>query len=265
MKYHGNLLKMRSENQEKVHYFLELGPEEIAMNDLIGENIELKYLHQINCIRCGRKTSKSFAQGYCFPCFQSAPETEECVLRPELCRAQEGIARDMEYAKEHCLIDQFVYLSFTSGLKVGVTRSTQIPTRWIDQGATAAIRIARTPNRYTAGLIEVALKNYYADKTNWRNMLKDTEVTVDLEAERTNAQNYLSSELAQYALEGDSITFLEYPVQEIPEKINSLNLDKNDIITGKLVGIKGQYLIFETGGVLNVRSYGGYLVDLTVV
>lgn len=265
MKYQGNLSKMRSENQDEVHYFLELGPEEIPMNELIGETIELKYLHQINCIRCGRKTSRSFAQGYCFPCFQSAPETEECVLRPELCRAHEGVARDMDYAKDHCLIDHFVYLSFTSGLKVGVTRNTQIPTRWIDQGATAAVRIARTPNRYTAGLIEVALKDHYADKTNWRNMLKDTEVTVDLETERTTAQHYLDSELSQYALEGDTVCYLKYPALNLPDKIKSLNLDKNDSIQGKLVGIKGQYLIFETGEVLNVRSYGGYLIDLTVI
>lgn len=70
------------------------------------------------------KKSKSFAQGYCFPCFQRTPETEECVLRPELCKANEGVARDIDFAKEHCLIDHFVFLSYTINIKVRVTLNT---------------------------------------------------------------------------------------------------------------------------------------------
>jgi hypothetical protein len=42
---------------------------------------------------------------------------------------------------------------------------TQVPTRWIDQGAIEAVSIVEVPNRYLAGITEVAL-NYYADKTN---------------------------------------------------------------------------------------------------
>ena len=140
-----------------------------------GQEISMQYKGRINCLKCGRETKKSFAQGYCYPCFTTAPETEECVLRPELCRAHEGIARDMDYAKKHCLIEHVVYLSLTSGLKVGVTRNTQVPTRWIDQGAVKALELARTPNRYTAGLIEVALKSHIADKTNWRKMLSGSD------------------------------------------------------------------------------------------
>ena len=166
----GNIRKMESFHGEVINYFLPLGDQKVAMNELIGKSLSMEFQGQIHCIKCGRKTGKSFAQGFCYPCFTTAPETEECVLRPELCRAQEGVARDMEYAKQHCLGEHVVYLSFTSGVKVGVTRHTQVPVRWIDQGAIRAIEFARTPNRYTAGLLEVAMKAHIADKTNWRKL-----------------------------------------------------------------------------------------------
>jgi hypothetical protein len=258
----GNLLKMRSIlNVEKVGYYLPLSENEIFLNDFVGKNLELSYHGQINCIRCGRETSKSFGQGYCFPCFTSAPETEDCVFRPELCRAHEGIARDMDYARKHCLIEHFVYLSFTGTLKVGVTRNTQIPTRWIDQGATAAIIIASTPNRYTAGLIEVALKQIFADKTNWRNILKDITLQTDLIKEKETAINYLPAPLKSYALTRHEITNINYPVSYYPPRIISADFNKTPYISGILTGIKGQYLIFGNGAVVNIRKHGGYLIE----
>ena len=166
MEYTGNIKKMESRHGGPICYHLPLGDHRVEMNALIGKELNLDYHDKINCIRCGRETRKSFAQGFCYPCFTTAPETEECVLRPELCQAHKGIARDMEYAQKHCLSEQVVYLSLTSGLKVGVTRHTQVPTRWIDQGAVKAIELARTPNRFYAGLIEVALKAHIQDKTN---------------------------------------------------------------------------------------------------
>lgn len=262
MKMRGNLLKMRTVLVDPVEYYLSLGETEIVVNKLLNKEIKLRFLYQINCIRCGRKTSKSFAQGFCFPCFRSAPETEECVLRPELCRAHEGIARDMDYARQHCLNDHFVYLSFTSGVKVGVTRQSQIPTRWIDQGATAAIPIAKTPNRYTAGMIEVELKKHFADKTNWRTMLKGADLNFDLKEEKKKVQTHLSPDLSTYFIEEDEITEIYYPIKEAPVKIASINLDKTPYISDILIGIKGQYLIFQSDSVLNIRTYGGYLVEL---
>ncbi|NJM15800.1 MAG: DUF2797 domain-containing protein [Bacteroidales bacterium] len=194
----GNLQKMRTEHGQPVQYYLQLGKEELHVNNWIGKELYIDYQGVINCIKCGRVTNKSFSQGYCYPCFLSAPETEECVLRPELCRAHEGIARDMEFATAHCLIDHYVYFAVSSGLKVGVTRNTQVPTRWIDQGANCAMPIARTPNRHTAGLIEVALKQHYADKTNWRKMLSGQYPNIDLVQERDKVKALLHSELLLY-------------------------------------------------------------------
>jgi hypothetical protein len=260
----GSVRKMRSKLTETVKYSLPIGDKELEMNDFLGKEIKLEYMGEIHCIRCGRKTNKSFSQGFCYPCFITAPETEECVLRPELCMAHEGKARDMEYAERSCLSEQVVYLSVTSGLKVGVTRGSQVPTRWIDQGATKAIELSRTPNRYTAGLVEVALKAHMKDKTYWRAMLKnETSFAGDLLEEKNRATKLLSPELGAFRSESDQITEIQYPVLRYPEKVASLNFDKESVVNGVLAGIKGQYLIFDNNRVINIRKFGGYLVKMS--
>jgi hypothetical protein len=262
----GVLLKMHVEMGDVVSYYLPLGPDIIIMNKLIGSVIEFDFQGIIHCIRCGRITKKSFAQGYCYPCFTTAPETSECVLRPELCRAHEGISRDMKWSEGHCLQDHFVYLALSSGLKVGVTRSSQIPTRWIDQGAWKAIRLAKTPNRFLAGEIEVMLKAQMSDKTNWRSMLtNDIDRKIDLVAEKNKTSEFLPEKLSQYIFENDEIMEINYPVIRHPDKVKSVGFDKVNTIRGELNGIKGQYLIFSDGSVLNIRKHNGYLVNLITV
>ena len=259
----GNIRKMLSSLEEVVEYKLPLDNEQVPLNDLIGKMVILEYLHKINCIKCGRETKKSFAQGYCYPCFISAPETEECVLHPEKCQAQDGIARDMDYAREHCLIEHVVYLSVTSGLKVGVTRHTQVPVRWIDQGAVKVIELARTPNRYAAGLIEVALKAHMDDKTNWRRMLSgDGHDDISLPEIKSDALNHFPDHLKQHYIEENREWLIRYPVDTYPEKIRSMDFEKTSRIEGVLTGIKGQYLMFDGGRVINIRKYGGYLIKV---
>ena len=263
MEYTGNIRKMESALREIIFYNLPLGELKVDMNRLIGQEINMKYKGEIHCIKCGRRTNKSFAQGYCYPCFTSAPETEECILRPELCRAQEGVARDMEYAKRHCLIEHVVYLSFTSGLKVGVTRNTQVPTRWIDQGAVRVIELARTPDRYTAGLMEVSLKAHIGDKTNWRKMLSGPgNVETDLVLEKSKLTDSIPGNLKSFVTQDDHVLELVYPVSKYPEKIKSLDFHKEPHISGVLTGIKGQYLMLEGNRVINMRKFGGYLVNM---
>lgn len=260
----GNIRKMESAAGAVIQYQLPLGEQRVEMNSLVGHELRMEYLGRIHCIRCGRETRKSFAEGYCYPCFTTAPETEDCVLRPELCRAQDGISRDMEFAKKHCLIEHVVYLSFTSALKVGVTRNTQVPTRWIDQGALKAIELARTPNRYTAGLIEVALKAHINDKTNWRKMLSGSDATgVDMVQLKQEMAERVPVELQTHVSRDDHVTELAYPVLNYPLKIKSLSFDKEAIVQGQLNGIKGQYLMFEGHQVINMRKFGGYLVRLS--
>jgi len=217
----GNIAKMRTElNGTEAKYWLKAGEQEIEISSLLGKNFTFEYTGEINCVKCGRKTNKSFSQGFCYPCFTTAPETEECVLRPELCKAHEGQARDMEYAEQHCLKDQYVYLAVASSIKVGVTRHTQIPTRWIDQGASYALPIAKAPNRHTAGLIEVALKPVFGDKTNWRKMLaNDINTAIDLYVERQKAFDTLGSTFHEFLLKDEEIREITYPNIHFPEKV----------------------------------------------
>jgi len=260
----GNIIKMRSEMADPVQYFLPIGETEIPMNERIGKPIEFRFTGQINCISCGKKTKTSFSQGFCYNCLQTAPEASETIMRPELSKAHLGIARDMEWAREHDLIDHFVYLAVSGELKVGVTRHHQVPTRWIDQGASEAIILSKTPNRHIAGVIEVFLKNYYSDKTAWQAMLKNTTSgEYNLSEEKANANLLLPRELQQYYNEDNKIWRLNYPVNSFPEKVTSLSFDKEPVISGILSGIKGQYLIFEDGRVLNIRRHSGYWLEVS--
>ncbi|MGE0089041.1 MAG: DUF2797 domain-containing protein [Bacteroidales bacterium] len=259
----GSLLKMITVLNNPVDYFLELENNRIHLNKFLGKHIKISYLGEIRCIKCGRKTAKSFQQGYCYPCFMTAPETSECILKPELCRAHEGISRDMEWSKDHCLQDHFVYLAISSGLKVGVTRMSQIPTRWIDQGASKAIKLAQTPNRFIAGQIEVDLKKYFDDKTNWRNMLiNKIDRETNLVEQKKRAIGLLSNDFNKYVINTDEIVDISYPVIEYPTKVNSIDLEKNQSVEGILNGIKGQYLIFKGDDVINIRKHNGYMVEL---
>ena len=261
--FEGTLNKMQSRLENPVQYILPIGDELIEMNSLIGKELSFHYSGEIYCKKCGAKTKKSFSQGFCYKCFLTAPEAAECILHPELCQAHEGIARDMEWSEKNCLTDHYVYLAVSSGLKVGVTRSAQVPTRWIDQGASKAIKLAVTPNRHLAGVIEVALKPYLSDKTSWQKMLKNEHPEdIDLEEEKQKAWELLDPELQEYITEDDEITEITFPVEKYPVKVKSINFDKTPEFSGKLIGIKGQYLIFEEGFVLNIRKHSAYKVRL---
>jgi hypothetical protein len=184
-------------------------------------------------------------------------------MRPELSKAHLGIARDMEWAKKHDLINHVVYLALSNEVKVGVTRIHQVPTRWIDQGASSAIKLVTTPNRHIAGIIEVFLKKYYTDKTNWRTMLKNELAQgVDLVEEKQKVLKLLPRELQKYAEPNNDIIEIHYPSNIVPEKINNVSFDKTPVIEGQLSGIKGQYLIFNNGSVLNIRKHNGYYLKV---
>ena len=248
-----------------VRYSLLLSDEAVEMDALVGNELAVRFTGELTCVSCGKRVKKFYGQGFCFPCLRDAPEASECIVRPELCRAHLGEGRDAQWEKDHHHQEHFVYLSQTGGIKVGVTRSTQIPVRWIDQGAVAAVIIARVPYRHLAGLIEVQLRKVFADKTVWRAMLKP--VTPDLGAlgqARKKAMEALAYELGAYALPDETPQVITYPVKGFPEKIASVNLERVGEVGGRLAGIKGQYLIWEDGRVLNVRNHSGYHVELSM-
>lgn len=268
----GPIEKMRTEAAVPVNYFLPLGQDELAMTPLIGARLVLRHTGRIFCIACGRKTNKSFSQGYCYPCFTKLAQCDSCIVKPELCHYAQGTCREPEWGETHCMIPHVVYLANSSGLKVGITRHSQIPTRWIDQGATQALPILRVASRHLSGLVEVLCKDHVADKTDWRAMLKGEASPLDLPAKRDELLGAIGVGLdalrSQYGDSAvvrveESVTTLRFPVQQYPQKVSSLDFDKQVEIGGELKGIKGQYLIFDTG-VINMRKFGGYELTANV-
>lgn len=265
MQAKGSLLKMKSEmNGEQVNYFLNLKDNSILMNELVGKEIQLIHTGVIHCIKCGKVTRKSFAQGFCYNCMQTAPETEECVLRPALCKAHLGVARDIAYAENNCLKPHFVYLANTGGIKVGVTRQSQIPTRWIDQGASTAIKVCQTPNRHMAGLIELHLSTHFSDKTQWRKMVANqVDTSIDMSQVREKAISLLTPEMLSFVCDDNKVYHFNYPAQSYPSQPKSINFDSQMEVSGVLTGIKGQYIILNNQVVLNIRRHNGYEVELS--
>lgn len=272
----GRLKKMRAEHEQPVSYFLVFKDEdvgEIDLNSLLGKTLKFEHTGRIFCCHCDRLTRKSFSQGYCYPCFTRLAETDQCIMSPEKCHFDKGTCRDTEWAEANCMQKHVVYLSNTSGLKVGITRGTQVPTRWIDQGAIQAMPIATVSRRQLAGFVETSLKQHVSDRTQWQRMLKNETSEMDLAAkwkqlqkEAQQALQDLQNEHGESAIElhesMDSADF-SYPVKNYPEKIKAHNFDKTPILEDVFVGIKGQYLIFENL-VVNIRKYTSYEMCFSV-
>jgi hypothetical protein len=278
----GNILKMQTtlndQNGDKkkndtVLYNLPIGDDLLAMNEHIGETINLTYKNEIHCVACARKTNKSFAQGHCYPCFRDLASCDLCIMKPETCHFAEGTCREPEWGEANCFIPHYVYLANSSGIKVGITRGTQIPTRWMDQGATQALPVFKVATRLQSGLLEVVLKQHVSDRTDWRKMLKSDAEPQDLKAIRDELLDNCEAEIEAISSEqgtndirlvNEQVVEIKYPVSEYPEKIKSLNFDKQVEIEGRLMGIKGQYLILDTG-VLNIRKFSGYNIEVDFI
>ncbi|MGJ7458658.1 DUF2797 domain-containing protein [Halomonas sp. MA07-2] len=253
---------------QPARYTLRVGEQRLALNECLGRPLTLAWTGAIACTHCGRATKKSFAQGYCYPCFKTLAQCDTCIMKPETCHFFAGTCREPEWAERHCFQPHIVYLANASGLKVGITRGTQVPTRWLDQGAVQALPIFAVETRQQSGFVEMLFKEEVSDRTNWRAMLKGDTVEMDLPAVRDRLLARLEGGLANLRerFGNDAIRLLEeppvaldYPVLEYPTKVVSLNLDKTPVVAGILLGLKGQYLILDSG-VINLRKYTGYEV-----
>jgi len=263
MIYQGVLKKMMTENAEEIQYYLDMKTDFLNMNQLINKEISLSFV-TYECLNCSLEKT-IYRQGFCKSCFFETPNAGDWIMKPELSKAHLDIEdRDLTYEKKVQLQPHIVYLANSSNVKVGVTRKQQVPTRWIDQGAHEAIEIVEVPNRYLAGITEVALKEHVADKTNWRKMLKNDIEDVNLVEWREKLKEFIPEEAKEYFIENNSETNINFPVRKYPAKPKSLNLIKTPKYTGKLVGVKGQYLIFDDETVFNVRSNEGLVVSIEV-
>ena len=263
----GALSKMGTRLEQPVQYSLRLGEQDLDLNALLGQGVRLEYLGAIHCSHCGRKTKKSFSQGYCYPCFSKLAQCDTCIMSPERCHYAAGTCREPAWGEQFCMTEHVVYLANSSGAKVGITRATQVPTRWIDQGATQALPIMRVATRQQSGLVEDVLRSQVTDRTNWRAMLKGEAAPLDLAqlaGEIFEAcQDGITALQERFGLQAiqplsdRALVQIAYPVLAYPAKVVSFDLEKNPVVEGTLQGIKGQYLIFDTG-VINIRKFTAY-------
>ena len=264
MNYEGVLIKMQTEMNSPIQYYLVFENDFLNVNQLLNKTLNISFL-RYKCLNCGLE-KKIYRQGFCYDCFYEIPQAADWIIRPELSTAHlDKEDRDLEFEKKVQLQPHIVYLANSSNVKVGVTRKTQVPTRWIDQGAHEAIEIVEVPNRYLAGITEVALKEHVSDKTNWRKMLKNEIEDVDLIEWRNKLKTYIPKEALTYFLENNTETQIKFPVLQYPAKPKSLNLEKTPSYKGVLKGIKGQYLLFEDDTVFNIRSNEGRVVNISIL
>ena len=268
----GALRKMAAQLGAPVSYQFCLDDQRVEVNPLIGQTLRIEYLGAIHCTHCGRKTKKSFSQGYCYPCFTKLAQCDSCIVSPEKCHYEAGTCREPSWGEQFCMADHVVYLANSSGVKVGITRATQVPTRWIDQGASQALPILRVATRQQSGLVEDLLRSQVADRTNWRALLKGDAEAVDLPAVREQLFDHCAEGLAalqqRFGLQAiqpladAEVVEVRYPVTAYPAKIVSLDLEKTPVVEGTLLGIKGQYLLLDTG-VINLRKFTAYQVAIS--
>ncbi len=266
----GPLRKMQTQLGRTVRYDLVLGEQVMPLNALVGKPVKLQHTGKIVCVNCGRTTRKSFNQGYCYPCFSTLAQCDLCIMKPETCHYGKGTCREPAWGETFCMQPHYVYLANSSGVKVGITRQNQIPARWIDQGAVQALPIFKAQTRHISGLIEVVIAKHISDKTSWQQMLKNNVEAIDLIAKRNELMEICNQELADIIGQFGKNAFgyvqdmpvidIHYPVNRYPEKIKSFNLDTNPVVYGILEGIKGQYLLLDTG-VINLRKYSGYELE----
>ena len=259
-------------HKANVEYKFILDRSEVDLPFNLGQEIEIEWTGNIYCVSCGSKTSKSFSQGHCFKCFKTKASCDMCIMKPETCHYHLGTCREDSFAHEVCFQPHIVYLANSSALKVGITRIGQMPTRWLDQGATQALPIMKVGSRRLSGQLEIMFGTQVADKTDWRKLLKGEAEPLDLVEVREQLVEEFAPKIQRIRdefsqnlqfdegielLENDPMREVIYPVEQYPEKIKSHNLDKTPTIRGVLQSIKGQYLILDTG-VINIRKYTGY-------
>ncbi|PTX51486.1 uncharacterized protein DUF2797 [Melghirimyces profundicolus] len=263
MNLHGYLRPLQHQHTVPITYRFKVEGEELPLNGLLGEEIRIDFTGEKACIYCGRPIKKTYNGGSCYPCFRDRAENDLCIVKPHQCHYHKGTCRDPSFGETHCMQPHVVYLALSDDVKVGITRKTNQINRWIDQGAVAAVPIAEVPDRKTAGEIEVHLAQTIKDKTNWRRMLKNEIADKDLSDVRSSLMSRIPARYRDFFDDRREVCTFQYPQKKIPEKIKPLNLDKENRIKGRLIGVKGQYLIFDCG-VLNIRKFCGYKVKVSI-
>lgn len=238
--------------------------EKISLNEFVGKKIKLEFSGEIRCVDCGSVTKKTFGGGSCYNCFQSLASNDMCIMRPSQCHFHLNTCREPEWGKDNCFKPHIVYLANTTGLKVGITKENPYSKRWVDQGARQGLPIFRVQSRKDSGILEDELSKFVSDKASWQQLISSDSQSVDLieESKKLFSQIDISKKGFEPEILSPEVTEIVYPVLSYPSKKVSLKPDPNKPLESILIGIKGQYLLFEEGG-MNIRSLEGYSVRLS--
>jgi hypothetical protein len=235
-----------------------------ALNEWLGRGLRIEYRQRILCCHCGSQTPRSYGGGYCYPCFRSLARCDLCVVSPARCHYHLGTCREPAWGEAFCMQPHVVYLANSSGPKVGITGADGAVSRWLDQGASQGLVIARTASRHLAGVVEAQLAQLISDRTDWRLLLQGDRPPVDLPALRDRLMERLGRLPEGVAWQtAEPVVTLSYPVLAYPRQLLRLRLDRHPVVAGRLLGAKGQYLLFEHG-VFNVRWHRAFEVSVGV-
>lgn len=263
----GFLRELKHQVGEVIQYDLTTDGQALPLNEWLGKSLKITATGRKSCIHCGRSVRKLYQNGYCFPCVTTLAECDLCIVKPHECHFHLGTCRDEQFGLTHCMIPHYVYLAFSSGVKVGLTRKGRQWIRWVDQGASRAVLLAEVPTRKMAGELEMEVAKHLADKTDWRKMLRETGVSIETDLREVKDQVIarLPEEYQGYVLSEERTVYeFVYPRNlEFEVNLRSLSLDKTPEITGTLEGIKGQYLLLDSG-VFNVKKHTGYDAQISV-
>lgn len=251
-------------------YSLLYGDTKLDLTGAVGRHIKLSHTGKFACCYCGRSIKKTYHGGYCFPCMQNLARCDLCVVKPELCHFHLGTCREPEWGLNHCMKPHILYASYTSGLKVGLTRKERLKNRWLEQGALGAVALLELNSRYHAGLIESHMAASIADKTNWRKMLAQETLPENVWIQ--NKEHIL--DLMGKALFAHTDKVTDYKLIEpkwfdlaidvvVPQKIKSIKPKLDEPIEGVLKAFRGHYMVFDEA-VVNMRSLVGYELNITI-
>ena len=264
----GPLVKLVSAPTDPASYTLCVDTEPaktLPLNAVLGRGVEIRFLDRITCRYCASVTKKSYGEGYCYPCFKHLARCDLCVVSPDRCHYHLGTCREPTWGESFCMQPHRVYLANTTGPKVGITRAGHELVRWIDQGASQGLLMCAARTRRLAGLVEVSFAEHITDRTDWRRLVSRDTAPVDLMGLREELKSKLGPLPEGVSwLQGQAPITLRYPMRRYGGKIRRLLLNKEPVVRGNLLGVKGQFLLFDHG-VFNVRQHTSYHVRVTVL
>ncbi len=183
----------------------------------------------------------------------------ECIFEPKCDGSLCGV--------EFCSRPHVVYLAFTGRLaKVGMTSEKRMRKRAIEQGADAYAVIYHAKNRLDARNTEKEVSRTYGIKQahTARELLSQMRAVPDSDRIKISFTRAVSA--MEFLKKLPELNFLKgYPI-EIPLRRAPVLRPSALRHMGKVIGVKGKYLVYESSGIyaVDVRDLLGRTIKGTI-